>query len=182
MRLLSSIRSECAKLVAVVCVLLFYGGVQDEPKANEMTEFGKALWMVIQDKGPYSRSAFARLLGHTTGWEPSRQAVAQWLTGERNAPRELVPATVAALKLDAETARKLEHLYFYGQPGLPAKLRQADEDSDKTPSLPSDVPEEPGLTEENRTKLDAKRREWDERDREKRGEGQPNGAGSRDGM
>ncbi len=45
-----------------------------------------------------------------------------------------------------------------------------------------DVPEEPGLTEENRAKLDAKRREWDKLDGEKRGEGQPNGAGSRDGM
>lgn len=43
--------------------------------------------------------------------------------------------------------------------------------------LPDAVPSEPGLTEENQEKLDAKRREWDARDEEKRREGSPNGAG-----
>lgn len=80
-----------------------------------MTEFGKALWMVVQDKGPYSRAAFARVLGQRTGWEPSRQAVSNWLKGDREAPRELVPAVVTAFALDDAIARRLEHLYFYGQ-------------------------------------------------------------------
>lgn len=42
---------------------------------------------------------------------------------------------------------------------------------------PSPVPDEPGLTDENREKLDAKRREWDAQDEAKRKEGDPNGAG-----
>ncbi len=89
--------------------------MEDQPKASEMTEFGKALWMLMQEKGPYNRSTFAELLGHKTGWKPSRQAVSNWLKGDRDVPRELVPATTKALNLDIATQRRLEHLYFYGQ-------------------------------------------------------------------
>ena len=110
-----------------------------------MTEFGKTLWLVIQEKGPYSRSAFARLLGQRTGWEPSRQAMSNWLKGEREAPRELVPATVAALGLEEETARRLEHLYFYGQPGLPAKILDLLKEGADPPALPGGAKSEEHL-------------------------------------
>lgn len=116
-----------------------------------MTEFGKALWLVVQDKGPYSRAAFGRLLGQKTGWEPSRQAISNWLKGERDVPRQLIPATAKALDLDAATLRKLEHLYFYGQ------------DRENSKFTISDAPE---ITEENRARIAETEAEWDRLDAE----------------
>jgi hypothetical protein len=126
--------------------------VEDEPKASEMTEFGKELWMIMQDKEPYNRASIAKLVGRRTGWQLSRKAVSNWLKGEREAPRELVPAAVVALGLDKETARRLEHLYFYGQPGLPAALRLAAEQQGAL-----------SMTEENERKIAEVQREWEER-------------------
>lgn len=83
----------------------------------EMTEFGRALWSTIQERGAFSRAKIGRHIGERTGWEPSRQAISNWLNGERDVPRELVPAVIKAFGLTKEEATRLEYLYFYGQGG-----------------------------------------------------------------
>lgn len=125
-----------------------------------MTEFGKALWMVVTDKGPYSRAGFAKLLGQRTGWEPSRQAMSNWLKGERDAPLELIPATVMALGLDEETEKRLEHLFIYGQRELTLRKQ-----------VNGTVPEEPGITAENEMYFDEIRREREEERQNREAEG-----------
>ncbi len=92
------------------------------PDEGEMTEFGAAMWSVIQERGAFSRAGIARRLEKETGWKPSRQAISNWLNGERDAPRELVPAIIKSFGLTKEEALRLEYLYFYGQGG-PASER-----------------------------------------------------------
>ena len=140
-----------------------------DAEAGEMTEFGREVWAVIQRRGRYSQAAIGRRIGEQTGWKPSRQAINHWLYGTRDVPRDFVPALVQAFDLTDEEESTLKDLYFYGQgDSLSERFRKTNG---------AGVPEEPGLTEENEEKLDAKRREWDARDEAKRKEGDPNGAG-----
>lgn len=107
----------------------------------EMTEFGRAVWSVIQERGAFSRARIARKIGQETGWEPSRQAISNWLNGERTPPHDFVPAVIKTFDLSREEAVRLEYLYFYGQGGRAGEAwrraqRAAEEDygsADKDP-------------------------------------------------
>lgn len=90
---------------------------EQRPDEEEMTEFGRAVWSIIQERGAYSRAKIGREIGRQTGWSPSRQSISNWLTGERDAPRELVPALNKTFGLSKEEVLRLEYLYFYGQGG-----------------------------------------------------------------
>jgi hypothetical protein len=139
-----------------------------DTEAGEMTEFGREAWAVIQRRGRYSQAAIGRRIEERTGWKPSRQAINHWLHGTRDVHRDFVPALVRAFDLTEEEEQTLKNLYFYGQgDSFAGRVRKKEA---------SDVPDEPGLTDENRVKLEAKRREWDARDEAKRREGSPNGA------
>lgn len=92
------------------------------PDEAEMTEFGRAAWSIIQERGAYSRAGIGRKMKKETGWGPSRQSISNYLNGDRNTPRELVPALVKTFNLNEEEALRLEYLYFYGQGG-PASER-----------------------------------------------------------
>ncbi len=139
-----------------------------DAETGEMTEFGREAWAVIQRRGRFSQAAIGRRIGERTGWKPSRQAINHWLYGTRDVHRDFVPALVRAFDLTDEEECLLKELYFYGQgDSFSVGLRREG----------ALVPDEPGLTEENEAKLDAKRREWDARDEAKRREGTGNGAG-----
>ena len=176
LRFLSPLCSVCGKCGAIVLGALPMLAMRCYPpvmprdaEAGEMTEFGREVWAVIQRRGRYSQAAIGRRIEEKTGWKPSRQAINHWLHGTRDVHRDFVPALVGAFDLTEEEERTLKDLYFYGQgDGFAERVRRSEGSS---------VPEEPGLSEENELKLDAKRREWDVRDEAKRREGDPEGAG-----
>lgn len=110
-----------------------------ETQEPEMSEFGRAMWAMIQERGAFSRAGIARKIKNETGWEISRQAVSNYLNGERGVPRELVPAVNKAFGLSAEEAKRLEYLYFYGQGGAAGeRWRRAQDEAEREDDGPSD--------------------------------------------
>ncbi len=118
-------------------------GMTDEQRRQgeeaEMTEFGRAVWSVIQERGAFSRAKIARRIGQETGWEPSRQAISNWLNGDREVPRDFVPAVIKTFGLSKEEAVRLEYLYFYGQGGQAGEAwRRAQEAAEQDDYEPED--------------------------------------------
>ncbi len=86
----------------------------DEPEGKKMSAVGMRLWLHMQEKGPYNKRAFARMLTRTGIYPTSHQNISNWLSRE-HPPPEFVNAAVAALRLTREEEIELHDVYFRGQ-------------------------------------------------------------------
>lgn len=137
-----------------------------------MTGFGRTLWRYMQD---YADKEMGREMTRTdlsvmltaAGFDVDPGNVGQWMNGDRRPPAGLPYYSAMVLDLDEEERCELAWAYLE-QYKDHMKGRGSSKDKEvssaKTPS-----PEEL-LTEENRRRIEAKKREWEDRDEGKRGE------------
>lgn len=125
---------------------------------QNMSVVGHKVWLHMQDKGPYNKRAFARFLKRRGVLNTTHQSISGWLRKE-NPPAYFINAVIESLELSENEKNELYRLYFEGT-GM------------------RNVPEIPGLTEENASRIEAKKREWDEKDKD-RVEGNSRDAGDR---
>ena len=79
-----------------------------------MSVVGHVLWMEMQDKGPYSRAAFARLLTNNYGYPTTHQSISNYLRRDRP-PVDFLNAALDALRASEEKKEEVRRLYFTGQ-------------------------------------------------------------------
>lgn len=99
--------------VAKCASRVYKRGMTEEGK--EMSAVGKRLWLHMQEKGPYNRRAFSRMLTRTNILRTNHQNISNWLSKE-HPPPGFVNAAVAALGLTEEEEIDLHYTYFYGEP------------------------------------------------------------------
>ncbi len=76
-----------------------------------MSAVGHELWMEMQEKGPFSRAGFARLLTNQWGFPTTHQSISNYLRRERP-PAEFISVALDALEADEQRRRKIYEIYF----------------------------------------------------------------------
>lgn len=79
-----------------------------------MSAVGHVVWMEMQEKGPYSRAAFARLLSSDYGFPTTHQSISNYLRRERP-PVDFLNAALDALRASEEKKEEVRRLYFTGR-------------------------------------------------------------------
>lgn len=134
-------------------------------------DFTAVLWRYMQSyrETPLSRKEMAAMLTRA-GFKANENNVGQWLNGDRTPPPGLPYYSAIALALEEEDARVLAWSYTRSY---------KDNRKGAGRSGKHTVPPEPNVTKNNVSKIDQKKREWDERDAKKRQERDSHDAGDR---
>lgn len=87
-----------------------------------MSAVGQQLWVHMQKKGPYNKSAFAEMLTRTGIFHTSHQNISNWLAKEYP-PVPFVNAVATSLDLSEDEVEEIKDMYFhYGQ--IPSKANK----------------------------------------------------------
>lgn len=100
-----------------------------------MSVVGHRLWVHMQNKGPYNKSAFAEMLTRTGIYPTKHQNLSNWLTKEYP-PVPFINAVAVSLNLDQDEIDELRDLYFHGGQ-IPSQANREAADSIEGESIES---------------------------------------------